>query len=458
MIIEGWALWRHSFDEGAPTPATPSASAGIFGADGRSNAAAGAGAGSAAGAAANSAVGSAAGAAANSAVGSAAASEANTATTPAAGTPAAENANATWTRGRFEVSGGVIHRLADGDARPADMRGAYLLPGLVDVHAHIGIGPDGPASDELQRDHVAQQTAAGVTLVRDCGSPVDESWMRERTDVPLLIRAGQHIARPKRYIRGLSIDVEDVSTLPEVVAGQARAGDGWVKLVGDWIDRSLGADADLKPLWPTEVLRDAVAAAHENGARVAVHTFGHETIDGLLEAGVDDIEHGTGMDRDHLAEARRRGITVTPTLMQVELFADFAAAGASKFPRYADTMQRMWVRRAERAAALFDSGIRLLPGTDAGGYQAHGRIAQELGMWQDLGVEPGRILDLATWSVRDYLGVPSLGDGSPADVVVVDEDPRDDVRALASPALVLRGGAVVGGTLSAARGGDNGRD
>ena len=55
------------------------------------------------------------------------------------------------------------------------------------------------------------------------------------------------------------------------VERQAGRGDGWVKLVGDWIDRSTG---DLGPVWPDDVLKDAVARAHELGVRVAVHVFG----------------------------------------------------------------------------------------------------------------------------------------------------------------------------------------
>ena len=59
---------------------------------------------------------------------------------------------------------------------------------------------------------------------------------------------------------------------------QARRGDGWVKLVGDWIDRGEG---DLAPEWPADVLAAAIAAAHEEGARVTAHTFGTDALPGL---------------------------------------------------------------------------------------------------------------------------------------------------------------------------------
>ena len=85
---------------------------------------------------------------------------------------------------------------------------------------------------------------------------------------------------------------------PTAVAEQARRGDGWVKLVGDWIDRSVG---DLAPLWSDDVLVAAVAAAHAEGARVTAHVFGEDALPGLINAGIDCIEHGTGLTEDTVA-------------------------------------------------------------------------------------------------------------------------------------------------------------
>ena len=62
----------------------------------------------------------------------------------------------------------------------------------------------------------------------------------------MLIRAGRHIARSRRYIRNYAEEVEP-DDLPAAVTRQAARGDGWVKLVGDWIDRETG---DLGPCWP----------------------------------------------------------------------------------------------------------------------------------------------------------------------------------------------------------------
>ena len=355
-------------------------------------------------------------------------------------------APATWVQGTWEVRGGRVERLHGPAAGiRADLTG-WALPGLVDVHCHIGIGSSGPAGPEEQERQAVADRDSGVLAVRDCGVPVDNSWVQDRGDLPLLVRAGRHVARPRRYIRDLAVEVEDPGLLPAELARQARAGDGWVKIVADWIDRSGGADSDLEPLWPRDVLVDAVAAAHAEGARVAAHCFSHTAVDDLIEAGVDDIEHGTGMDDDQLAEAAARGVTVTPTLLQVELFADFADRAGHRYPRYGATMRAMHRGRRDHAERLFASGVHVLPGTDSGGYQEHGTIASELALWGAIGVEPARVLDLATWRARDVLGLESLLPGACADLVVLGEDPRQDLSTLAHPrAVVLRGVRVAGG-------------
>lgn len=328
-------------------------------------------------------------------------------------------------------------------ARPAggaDEVEGWVVPGLVDVHCHIGLGPDGATTTaEAERQALADR-ATGVLLVRDAGSPSDTRWIDDRPDLPRVLRAGRHLARPRRYLPHFAEELDDVAALPDAMARNARAGDGWVKLVADWIDRSEGADSRVRPLWPADVLADGVAAAHEAGARVTAHAFSHEAIGPLLDAGIDCIEHGTGMDRDQIAEAARRGIPVTPTMIQVDNFASFAAAGAARFPRYADQMQGMWERRDEQVRAFHEAGIRLLPGSDAGGAIPHGTLPLELARWVAGGIPAAEVIASATWRARDFLGVPALAEGSSADLVVYDDDPRRDIGALGRPrAVVLRG-------------------
>lgn len=311
------------------------------------------------------------------------------------------------------------------------------VPGLVDVHCHVGLGPDGAVGrDEAEAQAVADRDS-GVLLVRDAGSPADTRWIDERDDLPRLLRAGHHLARPKRYLRGYGRELDDVTSLPAAVAQEADRGDGWVKLVADWIDREVG---DLTPLWTADLLAEAVAVAHAHGARVTAHTFSTEAVDDLLAAGVDCLEHGTGLTEGQVAEVVRRGVAVTPTLLQVARFEEIAAQGAAKFPVYAARMRQMHARRYTHVAALHEAGVRLLVGTDAGGTLGHGLVAQECAEMVRAGVPDRDVVAAASWRTRAYLGLPDLVDAATADLVVYGSDPREDVAVLTAPtAVVLRG-------------------
>ena len=333
------------------------------------------------------------------------------------------------------------------DRQPDRTVHGWVLPGLVDVHCHVGLGPEGATSREEAMAHALADRASGVLLIRDAGAPRDTSWLSEHSDMPRLIRAGRHLARPKRYLRNFGRELDDVNELPQAMAEEARRGDGWVKLVADWIDRSLGADADLTPLWPREALMDGIAAAHEAGARVTAHVFSHEAIDDLLDAGIDNIEHGTGMTADHMAEAARRGIPVTPTLLQVARFDDIAAQAGTKFPRYARRMTRLHARRHEQVAQLHDAGVPFLMGSDAGGTISHGSLPAELAEVVRAGVPAGEVVAAASWRARDFLNAQGIAEGAPADVVVYDSDPRHDIAVVSSPTLIMLRGREVSATV-----------
>jgi len=134
----------------------------------------------------------------------------------------------------------------------------WIVPGLVDAHCHVGLDQHGAVSQEVQEEQARTDRAAGALLLRDCGSAADTAWIHERDDLPRLIRAGRHIARTRRYIRDYAHEVEP-QDLPVYVAREAARGDGWVKLVGDWIDRDTG---DLSPCWPREALVSAIACRY----------------------------------------------------------------------------------------------------------------------------------------------------------------------------------------------------
>lgn len=319
---------------------------------------------------------------------------------------------------------------------------SWLLPGLVDAHCHVGIGRGSIGVDEQTATAQAVvERDAGVLLLRDAGVPVDTRALDDVPGLPRIIRAGQHLALHKRYLPALGLHLEDESALPDAVAEQARAGDGWVKLVGDWIDRSVG---DLAPLWSPKVLKEAIGRAHDEGARVTAHVFGEDALPGLLDAGIDCIEHGTGLDADLVAQMRAQGTALVPTIINIASFPGIAD-GATRYPVYAEHMRALHARHAETLALAIDGGLDIYAGTDAGGFIDHGRVVDEIEALAAAGLGNERALAAGSWAAREWLtGESGLVEGARADLVAYAADPRADLGVLRAPARILLAGEPVG--------------
>ena len=336
------------------------------------------------------------------------------------------------------VDGRITHEPVAG--AETVVRSGYLLPGLVDAHCHIGLGVGGPIelADAERQAHTERDN--GVLLVRDCGVPTDTRPLQARSDLPRIVRSGRHLARPKRYIRNFGLDIEDPQRLPEFVAEQVGHGDGWVKLIGDWIDREVG---DLAPLWPDDVLDQAIKVAHEGGARVTAHVFGEAALPGLLAAGIDCIEHGTGLTGETIAEMVRQDVPLVPTLINIETFPGIAEQ-AAKFPGYAAHMLDLHARCDETMRAAIDAGVTLYAGTDAGSVIEHGRVVDEIEALHRVGLTTEQAIGAASWRAREWLGYAGLIEGAEADVLAFDTDPREDLAVLRDPSAIVLRGVVVG--------------
>jgi imidazolonepropionase-like amidohydrolase len=317
----------------------------------------------------------------------------------------------------------------------------WIVPGLVDAHCHVGLDENGAVPPDVQEQQALADRDAGALLLRDCGSAADTSWIHDRDDLPRLIRAGRHIARTRRYIRNYAHEIEP-GDLPSYVEQEARRGDGWVKLVGDWIEREAG---DLAPSWTRESLDAAMRAAHDAGARVTAHVFGEAALPDLIGSGIDCIEHGTGLSTDLVDQMVARGVALVPTVKQLDNFPSYAEAGRERFPAYADHMLALHASRREVIGAAYEAGVAIYAGTDAGGVLPHGLIGEEVRELATYGLTPADALGAASWRARSWLGLDdNLAEGTTADFVVFDRDPLQDLSVLAEPKRIVLRGNVVG--------------
>src|SRR3954447_17325940 len=296
----------------------------------------------------------------------------------------------------------------------------WIVPGLVDAHCHIGLDAHGAVDIATTEEQAVADRESGALLLRDCGSPAETRWVQDRDDLPRLIRMGRHLARTRRYIRDYAHEVEP-DELTTYVEREARRGDGWVKLVGDWIERDAG---DLRPSFPADAFTAAIQTAHALGAKATAHCFGTEVLPILIDAGIDCIEHGTGLTEDLVDAMVAHGTALVPTAMQLNNFPQYADQAAEKFPAYAATVRDLHARRCDTIMAAYEAGVPIYAGTDAGGVLPHGGIAGEVRELASYGIPAADALGAASWDARAWLGFnATLEEGSPADLVVYDAYP-----------------------------------
>jgi imidazolonepropionase-like amidohydrolase len=303
----------------------------------------------------------------------------------------------------------------------------WILPGLVDAHTHPGAESPGKPLDEglLRRDLEAHVTA-GVTMIRSpglAGDPPD--WFGRDDDLPRAVHAGPWIAQHGQFFDGWGQRASHAQ-LPGIAAAQA-ARTGWAKIIADW------GPGD-EPV-PADVLKSVVDAVHAVGGRLAVHSMQPAGGSAAVAAGVDSLEHGMCLDPELLPQMAAQGTALTPTLKV--LLGNLPDARLRP-----DGPRKDWYLKGATAhpglvAAAAEAGVTILAGTDS---RPHGRIADEIRALADAGLTPQAAIAAASWRAREYLGLPGLTPGAPADAVVYDIDPRTDLAQLDSPrAVILRG-------------------
>jgi imidazolonepropionase-like amidohydrolase len=194
-----------------------------------------------------------------------------------------------------------------------------------------------------------------------------------------------------------------------------------------------------------EELKAIVTDAHRLGRKVAAHAHGAQGIVWASQAGVDSVEHGSYIDDAAIAEMKKNGTYLVPTLY----LADWFLANAERLHVPAELIGKgkevMAVARKNEAHA-FASGVKVAFGTDAAVYP-HGLNAHEFAVLVKLGLTPLQSIQAATINAADLLGwsdkIGAVEAGKWADIIAVDGDPLHDVTTLEHVKFVMKGGEVV---------------
>ena len=366
----------------------------------------------------------------------------------------------------------------DGRAKPSgviDAAGRTILPGLIDAHTHVlsdterspGFGAPPPLHGEEPRPDALRWfvlakaarafLAAGITTVRDVGSPDDEA-LTLREAIRLGLVEGPRILSCGRIVSTTSPGARIFGTMYEEADGpwemrravrrQLKRGADYIKVMATGA-RSVERENPEPAQMTAEELAAVVDEAHRMGVRVAAHAEGLDGARLAIEAGVDTIEHGLSLHRspDLLDRMAERRIVLVPTL---STFDDLAERFRAEFaPSLVAQAERQAVEARQTLVAARDAGVTLAMGYDSG---PPGANAGELVRMVEAGLSACEAIVAATSGSACALGLTDRGAvevGLVGDLLVVDGDPLAVPAVLCDPAriwLVARDGVAVAGT------------
>ncbi len=357
---------------------------------------------------------------------------------------------------------------APAGAKPIDLPGTTLMPGMIEGHGHLLLHPYDETSwdDQVLHEPLALRTAravvsakatllAGFTSERDLGTEgagyadvglkaaIDQGIVpgpRLSVATRAIVALGAY--GPKGFEPGVLIPqgAEEVSGVDQIVAAvrrQIAAGADWIKLYADYRWR---AGEDSRATLSFDEMKAAVAAAHDAGRLVAVHAATAQGMRRAVAAGVDTIEHGYGGTPEIFAAMAAKGIALCSTLAASDATSRYRGWNGSEPAPPAVQMNRKSFRMAMKA------GVPICMGGDVGVF-AHGQNARELELMEAAGMMPANVLIAATWGNARWLHLSDrLGAVKPgllADLIAVEGDPSADIRIVRRIRMVMKGGTVV---------------
>ena len=352
---------------------------------------------------------------------------------------------------------------APGSVQVVELKDKFVMAGMIDAHVHLGMGAFSGALKLAQA-----QVMGGATTVRDAGSdpkvifPMRDAILQGMAIGPRIMASGdlisttgghgdfrngnwERILRPPGYESGVCDGVEECL---KKTRQQIQLGADQIKLVataGVVDDSYTGLDQQFT----TDELKAVVDAAHLMKRKVMAHAIGTEGVKAAVRAGVDSVEHANELDDEGARMMKERGTYLVASLMApydvLRRVRDPSVQG--QFPISENTKRKVLalpeaqpggIGRQVKVATRH--GVKIGVGTDFGG-----TIGGEVGLLvTEGGMKPADVLRAVTVGNADLLGlsdeIGTLEPGKAADIIALDGDPRQDIKAAAVPSYVMARG------------------
>ncbi|MEY4376443.1 MAG: hypothetical protein RJB26_993 [Pseudomonadota bacterium] len=349
--------------------------------------------------------------------------------------------------------------------RVVSLPGKWLAPGLMNMHVHFGLILPGKMMEDAANEtdgglalrmavNARRSLLAGTTTVRTPGEDKDAVFALKSS-----IDRGEHLG-PRIFPAGRPIvptgghsaePVLDGIDGPDAVRKEARRqillGAKWLKIM---ISRGIASTGEMRASDMTlEEMKAATDVAHRQGVKVSAHTGSPQATLEALEAGVDSFEHGYFLNEDVFRKMKAAGAWYVPTIV-------VSQAGAMEFFRKIQSppfyLARVKMVGKAHWAALQTAirlNVNIAMGSDQFPYEPNegtSASVRETELYHEAGMTSLQALQAATVNAARMLGAEqdlgSITPGKYADLIALDADPTQDIRALRTIHWVMKGGQV----------------
>lgn len=357
------------------------------------------------------------------------------------------------------------HVAAPAGARTIDLSRYTVLPGLIDNHTHVLLQAHPTPTDydeQLIKESIPYRTIRatvsarialenGFTTIRDLET---EGAMYADVDVKTAINRGI-IPGPRMFVATRSLAPTGMYNptrysweLPQMPGGvqfadgpdgllravreQIKYGADWIKYYADGGTQFRDGALHSRPNYNDEESRALVEETHRLGHKVAAHAGGREAIASALRAGVDTIEHGNGMDEELIGLMLQKNAWWCPTIYI--------------YQRSGRANPELTAFRAKNFRSAVEKGVKIIFGTDIGGYPWTETETKEFSLMVNWGMTPMQAIQSATLRGAEALDQQerfgAIEAGKFADIVAVAGDPTADIGELERVQFVMKGGVV----------------